>query len=134
MADVTITIDDKEVREMLRRTPRDVDRALRLAMRDAVTLLTRDMKEYPRAPFGSTYIRTNVLKDSWSNNVQVRGGEVTGIVGSNSNMAPYNRYVQDEPKQAEIHQGRWNTVQSVAEMRQPTIERMFSVRLRYETR
>ena len=54
------------------------------------------------------------------------GSELVGEVGSNENMAPYNRYVQDQTQQASIHRGRWtNTVQETARRNRATIQRYF---------
>ncbi|KKN78099.1 hypothetical protein LCGC14_0353260 [marine sediment metagenome] len=47
----------------------------------------------------SNYRRTGTLKRSWSSTVQVSGSRMVGIVGSNSNIAPYNRFVQGTPKE-----------------------------------
>ena len=46
----------------------------------------------------SNYRRTNTLKRSWSSSVSVSSRQIIGIVGSNSNIAPYNKFVQGSPK------------------------------------
>ncbi len=46
----------------------------------------------------SGYRRTGTLKRSWSSSVRVSSREIVGIVGSNSNIAPYNKFVQGRPK------------------------------------
>lgn len=127
---VSITIDDKAVLRMLRNAPDKINRAMSAAMNDATAMLLRDLKTYPAAPPGSTYRRTRTLGRSWSRKISGRGANIVGRVGSNSNIAPYNRYVQDADRQARVHQGRWkNTTQGVAQRRTRAIKRMFRDRL-----
>lgn len=79
---------------------------------DALALLKKRMQEYPAPPAGSTYQRTNDLKNSWQETVVMSG---TTLVGNLFSNVPYGPFVQDEESQAGIHQGRWQTVQSVIE-------------------
>jgi len=131
MSEVSITIDDSEVRALLKRTPGNVKKAMRAAMNDSTALLLRDMKTYPPAPANSTYKRTRTLGRSWSRTFNDERGEV----GSNSNMAPYNRLVQDADFQARIHKRTgWQTVQSVAAKRKPQIVKFFQERLRHHVK
>ncbi len=69
----------KEIRQRMKRLTSDGERL---------------MAQYPPAPAGSTYIRTRTLGRSWTNRVRDEGSKIVGTVGSNSNMAPYNRWVQ----------------------------------------
>lgn len=130
--EVTITIDDAAVRAMLRRAPDRINWAMRAAMNDATTLLLTDMRAYPTQRAGSKYVRRNEegLKGSWSRTITGQGLGVVGRVGSNPNKAPYNRRVQDATMQARVHQGRWQTVQSVTRQRDATIRGFFETRLR----
>ncbi len=128
--DVVIRIDDARVRAMLTLAPERIQVAMNRAMTDATVLLLRRMKEYPPPRPQQRYVRTNTLKRSWSREVVWRGADVTGRVGSNSDMAPYNREVQDSETQGEPFRGRWQTVQSVARDEQQTIGRMFNERIR----
>ena len=133
MTTVTIQIDSRETRLMLLRAPGRIDRALRAAMEDSTTLLLREQQTYPPQRTGSTYKRTNTLRRSWSRRIRQDGSELVGEVGSNEHIAPYNRYVQDQTQQAEIHRGRWsNTVQETARRNSATIQRYFDRRLREE--
>ena len=133
MTTVTIQIDSRETRLMLLRAPQRIDRALRAAMEDSTTLLLREQQTYPPQRTGSTYVRQNILRKSWSRDIQHEGSTLVGIVGSNEHIAPYNRYVQDQTQQAEIHRGRWsNTVQETARRNSATIQRYFDRRLREE--
>ena len=133
MANVALEIDDSDVRRMLASSPAKLDRAMRGAMNDATALLLRDLQTYPPQRTGSSYVRTGTLRRSWSRDIQGDGLAMRGIVGSNENMAPYNRYVQDADRQAAIHQGRWtNTVQDVVSRNERTIQEMFEARFRAE--
>lgn len=67
---------------------------VRRAVRDAVTEGQRYMAEYPPAAPQQRYKRTGTLKRSWSSEVRESTNLVLGVVGSNSNVAPYNRDVQ----------------------------------------
>ena len=133
MTTVTIQIDSRETRLILLRAPQRIDRALRAAMKDSTALLLREQQTYPPQRTGSTYKRTNTLRRSWSRRIRREGSELVGEVGSNENMAPYNRYVQDQTQQALIHRGRWsNTVQETSRRNSATIQRYFDRRLREE--
>jgi hypothetical protein len=134
MSDVSIIINDREVRQMLQRAPQQIHRAMRGGMEDATTYLLRQMQTYPQQRAGSTYKRTGTLGRSWSRRIRGRGLDIEGVVGSNSNIAPYNRRVQDQTRQASIHRGRWSTVQQVAARSRNTIQRFFDDRLRAELR
>lgn len=79
---------------------------------DALELLKKRMQEYPAPPPGSTYDRTFELKNSWQETVILSG---TTLIGNLFSNVPYGPFVQDEQEQAGIHQGRWQTIQSVIE-------------------
>jgi len=133
MTTVTITIDSKATRNMLERALDRINRALRAGMDDATILLLREQQTYPPQRTGSSYVRTDVLKGSWSRTVETQGNTVVGEVGSNHDMAPHNREVQDADHQARIHRGRWtNTVQETARRNERTVQRYFDRRLREE--
>ena len=74
------------------------------SMKEAVKDVQRDMMEYPHAPSGSKYDRTNRLKNSWSSSATVASGETRGTVGTNVKYAPY---VQSAKEQAKIHKKVW---------------------------
>jgi hypothetical protein len=132
MANVALEIDDSDVRRMLASSPAKLDRAMRGAMNDATALLLRDLQTYPPERSGQTYRRTRTLGRAWSREITGQGLDMTGIVGSNGNMAPYNREVQDYANQAKIHRGRWPTIQGVTANRERTIQGMFDARFRQE--
>jgi len=128
--EVTITIDDAEVRRMLNLAPARINWAMRAAMNDATTLLLGDLRTYPNAIPGSSYVRTHNLQGSWTRTIEGQGLRVVGTVGSNAKEAPYNRSVQDSTMQARIHRGRWNTVQDVRDQRAATVQGFFETRVR----
>ena len=129
--EVDITVDDRAVRAMLDRAPAQIDRALRAAMDDATVYVLRQMQTYPPQRTGSAYKRTGTLGRSWSRRIDGSGADITGIVGSNANIAPYNRVVQDRTRQARVHRGRWaNTAQTVSERSVRPINDMFAARIR----
>ena len=134
MTTVTIQIDSRETRLMLLRAPQRIDRALRAAMTDSLTLLHREQQTYPPQRTGSKYKRTDTLKNSWSIvGPRREGTAIVGEVGSSGQTAPYNVYVQDQTQQASIHRGRWrNTVQETTRRNTATIQRYFDRRLREE--
>ena len=76
-------------------------------------LLKSEVAKYPPKPPNSTYRRTGKLGGSWTQKV-TRGGRQGGWVAQIGTRLNYAPYVQDATEQAEIHRGRWQTVQSVA--------------------
>ena len=68
-------------------------------MRRAVTEGQRHIARYPPQRLRKTgYRRTGTLKRSWSKRVTSSGTRLEGVVGSNSNIAPYNVVVQGTRK------------------------------------
>lgn len=128
---LSISIYDNEVRDLINRTPAKLNDAMRGGMNDATALMLREVKEYPSPPPNSTYVRRHNLFNSWHREIEGQGLAIRGIVGSNQNIAPYNRWVQDEERQAEVHRGRWrNTAQEVLRRNEQNIRSMFSARVR----
>jgi len=66
------------------------------AMSDTVKAGQRQMQSYPPQPatLGPRYRRTGTLRRSWSSDVESGMNRIVGVVGSNANIAPYNRRVQ----------------------------------------
>ena len=89
-------------------------------------LLRAEMRRYPPAPANSTYRRTGTLGKSWTRSV-MRGGRGGGWLAQVGTRLKYAPYVQDEGRQAEVHQGRWQTIQSVAKDKRDEVVR-FCVR------
>jgi len=127
---LSIRIDDSEVRDLINRAPAKLSDAMLGGMNDATALVLRELKTYPPPPPNSTYKRTRSLSNSWHKEIEGSGLQIRGIVGSNQNIAPYNRWVQDEDVQAEVHRGRWQTAQDVLQRNEQNIRGMFSARVR----
>lgn len=129
--EVTVTVNDADVRAALARVPAQLDTAMRAAMTDATVYLLAQMRTYPPQRAGSAYKRTDTLKGSWSRlPLEGDGADLVGRVASNGNAAPYNRYVQDAEQQARVHRGLWtNTAQAVAQRSAPAINEMFRNRI-----
>lgn len=133
MANISLDINDTDARRMLSGAPDKIARALTAAHNDATALLLRELSTYPPLRSGSTYKRTGTLRRSWSRRIEGSGLEQRAIVGSNSNIAPYNRAVQDEEEQRPAFRGRWtNTVQGVMRRNQQAILEMYQARIRQE--
>jgi len=118
------------VRDLINRAPAKLSDAMLGGMNDATALVLRELKTYPPPPPNSTYKRTRSLSNSWHKEIEGSGLQIRGIVGSNQNIAPYNRWVQDEDVQAEVHRGRWQTAQDVLQRNEQNIRGMFSARVR----
>lgn len=128
--EVTITVDDRALQSLLASWRPRVNRAMYRGMTDATVLLLRDMKTYPAARPGSSYKRTGKLRDSWTRRVDGLGFDVTGLVGSDPLVAPYNAEVQHPDLQAAIHVGRWQTTETVINRDMPRIQGYFDTRMR----
>jgi hypothetical protein len=78
---------------------------------DAVNgMLLRVAQVYPPAVPGSTYVRTETLRDGWEPIGPFAAGEqgVGGVV----NEVDYADYVMGD-RQAGVHQGRWKTAEQI---------------------
>jgi hypothetical protein len=129
---MTEVIDYDDVTDFLKaldRFPTEVDREIRPRLRGATELLRGDIAKYPeetdanrepgdgyrwyergfgtRTTTGRAYPTSEMLGRSWTTQVSGRG-PWDGRVGT---TASYARAVQDEDAQAEVHRGRWRTVQ-----------------------
>lgn|SRR5574343_480039 len=72
---------------------------LKTALRDIQLDGTRFMADYPDQVLTKTgYIRTGTLKRSWLQAKPVKdlGTSMEAEIGSNANMAPYNRFVEGD--------------------------------------
>lgn len=79
---------------------------------------------YPPQTLTATgYVRTNTLKRSWSHTVQRRPDAIVGIVGSNPNIAPYNRVVQGSPQAKIMQTAGWRGVDGLADTMQNDLDR-----------
>lgn len=109
---ITITVKNLEAVE---RKLANMERTdyIKPVITEAARNLQNAMRRYPPKPPQSTYDRTGKLGQSWTREV-MRGGRGGGWVAQIGTRLKYAPYVQDETRQAEVHQGRWQTIQSVA--------------------
>lgn len=129
MPEISITVDAARVRSLLSSAPNQINAAMVSATESATTYLLALTRRYPQQRTGSTYRRTGTLNRSWSRRVEGTGLSIRGFVGSNGNIAPYNRYVQSRREQAAVHRGRWQTVEDVAEHERNRVVQFYRDRL-----
>lgn len=77
----------------------------------------------PQTLTQSGYVRTGSLKRSWSHTVATRPGAIVGIVGSNPNIAPYNRPVQGSPQAKIMQTAGWRGVDGLSQQMQNDLDR-----------
>ena len=113
---------------------------LQKPMREAVNLIHARIATYPPKPTGESqgfasdkqrrfffaalrsgeitlpYRRTGQLSRSWTSQIDDKADGITGTVGTNLDYAPWVQSVEEiggRGPQAKIHQGRWETDESV---------------------
>ncbi len=97
-------------------TPLDVaglSRDLKGAMVSTTADGQRFIAKYPAQTLRkSKYRRTGTLKRSWSSKVTSTRTKIIGVVGSNDNIAPYNKLVQgNRGQQAKLFRGyTWRNI------------------------
>ena len=100
------------------------------AARDALEFLRSPLREYPPARSGSTYVRTMTLQGGWENAVPTFAPRGDGFDARLENPTVYGPYVQggadDDPHQAAVHQGYWNTDDAIVDDNRAEIEQFFS--------
>lgn len=85
--------------------------ALTAAVRDTQAEGVRLMATYPPQASNSRYKRTGTLKRSWSAPPVVASGDtITGEIGSNGGMAPYNEQVEGQAQDAAFAARGWPAV------------------------
>lgn len=117
MAKTQIRIIPITIRGRLDR--RKLTRDLKSALISTTANGQRFIARYPAQRLTkSNYRRTGTLKRSWSSKVTVNSRRMVGIVGSNSNVAPYNRFVQGTPSEVVkiFPQAGWKGVDDLAKM------------------
>ena len=120
---------------------------LRPAMQRSVFRVHRDIATYPEPPAPGSfkgfvsdkqrrwffaalrrgditvpYARTGTLGRRWTTNVAVSLDGLVGTIGNNTDYAPF---VQSSGEQAQIHRGRWETIDKVLDDNKQVIERDF---------
>ena len=79
---------------------------------------------YPPQTLTATgYRRTGTLKRSWSHTVVTTPDAIAGIVGSNPNIAPYNRPVQGSPQAKIMQTAGWRGVDGLSDTMQNDLDR-----------
>lgn len=92
------------------------------AVRQVVAEGQRFIATYPPQRLtASGYRRTGTLRRSWSSKVDVTFGGITGIVGSNANIAPYNVFVQGSPQRPIFRTAGWRGVDDLADFLQTRV-------------
>lgn len=121
MATVTMKVEgvDKLMRHL---EPKQYQRVVRQTMREATKLIKDPLQTYPPRIPTSPYRRTFTLMQGWTSVVRQKAGWILGIVG---NRVAYAPYVQDKTRQAEVHQGRWRTVQDIAQAKADEVVNLF---------
>lgn len=85
------------------------------AVRQVVAAGQRFVASYPPQRLtASGYRRTGTLRRSWSSKVDVTFGGISGTVGSNANIAPYNVFVQGSPQKSIFRTAGWKGVDDLA--------------------
>ena len=83
------------------------------AARDAMEFLRSPLREYAPERAGSRYIRTMTLQGGWDDAQMQFAATLEGFTARLENPTPYGPYVQggadDDPHQAAIFNGFWNT-------------------------
>lgn len=110
-----------------RRARKDTEALLANLTNDVRTVAANGQRwiaTYPPQTLTATgYVRTGTLKRSWSHTVQRRPDAIVGIVGSNPNMAPYNRVVQGSPQAKIMQTAGWRGVDGLEQQMQNDIDR-----------
>ena len=120
---MSVSIDIKGVDELIRKLGTiGAMKTLRPAMKDSVNLLHQSTGRYPPPRAGSSYVRTDVLKNSYTTKIETTPRSMIGKVGTNLGYAPF---VQSHQFQAWMHKGRWPTDLDIMEKNRPAIVAKF---------
>lgn len=76
--------------------------------------------DYPASR--SSYRRTGTLARSWSRKVESSTRKIEGIVGSNPNVAPYNKWVQGKQQTSRASSAGWRNQEGIAERMDKTLK------------
>ena len=111
-----------ELDRSLRGWDSTVGREIRQAQADARRILAARLMDYPSPPAGSTYTRTEALKRGWG-----RASPVASQAGALQLVNPVEHatWVQVQATQAHVHQGRWDTVEQVAEEEEDAVRALY---------
>lgn len=92
------------------------------AMDDFVVDARTDLVTYP--PTGpSSYTRTGTLMRSWNSRTLRQPSRIEGVVGSQGQIAPYNRFVQGQQQKPLFKARGWKTPKDVLDKRWPELKK-----------
>lgn len=112
MADASLTIDNAAALAALAAGDAAAIAALRQAIERWLLRRQAELARYPSPPPASRYRRTGTLGRAWTSarpDWQASAGSFRARVGNATTYAPY---VQGQ-RQANVHAGRWRTVEAV---------------------
>lgn len=100
-----------------------VRREIAGALRQVVAKGQRFIATYPPQRLTATgYRRTGTLRRSWSSRTDVTFGSISGTVGSNANIAPYNVFVQGSPQRPIFRTAGWRGVDDLVSFLQTRVQ------------
>ena len=116
---ITITGVDELIAKLGKAASNDI---LTQPMNDAVNTIKAEAMKYPPPIAGSSYVRTDTLKNRWAdpNNTHIRKNG-NGLVGTIGNNTEYGPFVMSHLFQARIHEGRWRTDREILERNRAAI-------------
>lgn len=136
MYQVTLELD--EVEAMLTRAPHQVVMSLLHSMAQVGPGYLEAAQHYPPELGNQRYRRTGRLGMSWTFTARRTAegviGELSSRPASGLGRPWYARWVMDRNFQAQIHRGRWQTVQGIAEERAGGTRAVFIENLRRDVR
>lgn len=94
-------------------TPAQFQGAVLAGMRSGFYLVHQHLPPYPAPPPNSSYVRTGKLGQTITEEVATVGNDVSGMIGSDIEYAPY--VIGGDDEQAWMHQGRWWQLENVVE-------------------
>ncbi len=123
------------VRVIRPRRPRKDTTSLVSNLTDDVRTVIADGQRWiavypPQSLTKTGYVRTGTLKRSWSHRLSRRPGEIVGVVGSNPNIAPYNRVVQGSPQAKIMATAGWRGVDGLKRIMDNDLNRRVAVSIR----
>lgn len=109
------------------------DDEMEAASRKALDLLRSPLREYPPEREGQTYIRTFDLQGGWESASISYASNQAEWSATASNPIAYGPFVQGDPDQnphqAGMHVGRWNTTQATVDDNQHELVAEFEAAL-----
>jgi len=143
-----VSVELKGADELVRKLGKAIALStLRPAMQRSVNWIHDDVVKYPERPSAGSfagfvsdkqrrwffaalrrgditvpYVRTGALGRRWTTKITMGPDALVGTIGNDTEYAPF---VQSKDQQAQIHQGRWETIEQVLDDNKPAIEQEF---------